>query len=361
MSSTYTHTSPLLTLPDAEKQPLSVRAKALVFNDPVSRQLLEFVERVAPSDAPVLINGETGTGKELIARHIHLKSNRSGPFVAVNCGAINENLAESELFGHEAGAFSGAVSRRIGWFEEADGGTLFLDEIGDLPMSLQVKLLRALQEQEIVRVGSRKPIRVKLRLITATNIDLEQAIEAGNFRLDLYYRIHVAQVRVLPLRERPLDILPLAEHFRGIYCQRLKIDAPVFSDAAADALLKYPWPGNIRELENVVHLALLVTPDKVIRTEHLKLSAVLSANQLAQSESLDTQFPQDVIREQLHRLFELPGQSLFDDIQELLTREAFAWSGFNQVRSAALLGITRNAMRTLLTNHGLIKTREKGA
>src|SRR5690606_31814766 len=165
----------VLTLPDAEKQPLSIRAKALVFHDPRSRELLDFVERVAPSEAPVLIHGETGTGKELIARHIHFKSGRKGQFVAVNCGAINENLAESELFGHEAGAFSGATSRRIGWFEEADGGTLFLDEVGDLPMPLQVKLLRALQEQEIVRVGSRKPIKVNIRLVTATNIDLEQA------------------------------------------------------------------------------------------------------------------------------------------------------------------------------------------
>src|SRR5476651_1329928 len=152
--------TPILTLPQGEKDPLSIRAKALVFSDPRSLQLLDYLKRVGPSEAPVLINGETGTGKELVARYIHSESGRRGAFVAVNCGAISESLAEAELFGHEAGAFSGAVGRRAGWFEEADGGTLFLDEIGDLPLPLQVKMLRALQAQEIVRVGSRKPIKI---------------------------------------------------------------------------------------------------------------------------------------------------------------------------------------------------------
>jgi transcriptional regulator with GAF, ATPase, and Fis domain len=167
--------TPILTLPQGEKDPLSIRAKALVFSDPRSLQLLEYLKRVGPSEAPVLINGETGTGKELVARYIHSASGRTGAFVPVNCGALSENLAESEFFGHEAGSFSGASGRRIGWFEEADGGTLFLDEIGDLPLPLQVKLLRVLQEQEVVRVGSRKPIKINIRLVTATNIDLRTA------------------------------------------------------------------------------------------------------------------------------------------------------------------------------------------
>ncbi|HFI2198867.1 TPA: sigma-54 interaction domain-containing protein [Pseudomonas aeruginosa] len=349
--------TPVLTLPQGEKQPLSIRAKALVFADPRSRQLLEFLDRVGPSEVPVLVNGETGTGKELVARYIHAASGRKGAFVAVNCGAINEHLAESELFGHEAGAFSGATGRRAGWFEEADGGTLFLDEIGDLPMPLQVKLLRALQEQEIVRVGSRKPIKVDIRLVTATNVDLEQAVDAGNFRLDLFYRINVAQARVLPLRERPLDIMPLVEHFRRIYAQRLNIAEPMFSEAAVGALLDYAWPGNIRELENVVHLALLVAGENVVRPGHLKFSAALSGPRGAAGGAAG--LPQEIIREQLQRLFEVPGDSLLHDLEDLIVRESFAHCGFNQLRSAALLGISRNAMRTLLVNHGLLKGRAK--
>ncbi|TBU97541.1 sigma-54 interaction domain-containing protein [Phytopseudomonas dryadis] len=358
MKSLAENQSAVLTLPGGDDQPLSIRAKALVFNDPRSRELLDYLQRLGPADVPVLIHGETGTGKELVARHLHRTSGRKGNFVAVNCGAINENLAESELFGHEAGAFSGATGRRIGWFEEADGGTLFLDEIGDLPLALQVKLLRALQEQEIVRVGSRKPIKVDIRLVTATNVDLEQAVEAENFRLDLFYRINVARVDVLPLRDRPLDVLPLAEHFRDRYCQRMKIAPPMFSEAAVTALLDYAWPGNIRELENIVHLALLVATGKVIRPEDLKFSGGgLAASRQPSAGSGVPRLPQEVIREQIQRLFEVPGESLFKDLEELLVREAYSWSSYNQVRSAALLGITRNAMRTLLVNHGLLKGR----
>lgn len=358
MNRPHGHPTPILTLPQGEKDPLSIRAKALVFADPRSLQLLEYLQRVGPSDAPVLINGETGTGKELVARYIHSASGRTGAFVPVNCGAISENLAESEFFGHEAGSFSGASGRRIGWFEEADGGTLFLDEIGDLPLPLQVKLLRVLQEQEVVRVGSRKPIKINIRLVTATNIDLEQAVEAGNFRLDLFYRINVAQVQVLPLRERPLDILPLVEHFRRLYSARLKIAEPMLSESATQALLDYPWPGNIRELENVVHLALLVAGDRPIMPSHLKFSAGLSAMH-ASVNSGAPRIPQEVVREQLLRLFEVPGDSLLHDIEDLIVREAFAFCGFNQLRTAELLGVTRNAMRTLLVNHGMLKGRVK--
>jgi DNA-binding NtrC family response regulator len=349
----------LLTLPQGEKNPLSVRAKALVFADPRSQALLDYLKRIAPSEAPVLINGETGTGKELVARFIHTASGRKGAFVAVNCGAISESLAESELFGHEAGSFSGATGRRAGWFEEADGGTLFLDEIGDLPLPLQVKMLRALQEQEIVRVGSRKPIKIDIRLVTATNIDLQQAVEAATFRLDLFYRINVAQVQLLPLRERPLDVIPLVEHFRSVYSQRLKIAEPMLSEAAVSALLAYPWPGNIRELENVVHLALLVAGEKILRPEHLKFSAGLSST--ATSAERMSRVPQEVIREQLQRLFEVPGDTLLFDLEDLIVRESFAHCSFNQLRTAELLGITRNAMRTLLVNHGMLKGRLKSA
>ncbi|MFT4198494.1 MAG: sigma-54 dependent transcriptional regulator [Pseudoxanthomonas sp.] len=353
MGNVVDNACPVFALPDGEGRVSAVRAKALVFADPRSHALQTYLERVAPSGLPVLVRGETGTGKELVARHLHRLSGRKGEFVAVNCGAISEGVAESELFGHEAGAFSGAAGRRIGWLEAADGGTLFLDEIGDLPLPQQVKLLRALQEQEIVRVGGRRPIRIDLRLVTATNVDLEQAVAAGRFRQDLYYRINVAKLQLPPLRERPLDIMPLAEHFRAGYCQKHGMAQPMFSEAAVEALQEYAWPGNIRELENVVQLALLVANGPVIQAGDLHFPgggdvAVAAAATAAPA------LPQDAIREQLHRLFELPGESLFKDIEALLVREAYAWSGYNQVRSAAMLGITRNTMRTLLANHGLL-------
>ncbi len=181
--------APVLTLAPHENSREEIRAKALLFADIRSQQLLEQAELVAASPVPVLIHGETGTGKELLARHLHKRSGRKGPFVAVNGAAINESLAESEFFGHEAGAFTGANGRREGWFEAAQGGTLFLDEIGDLPLALQVKLLRVLQEREVVRVGGRKPIPIDVRIVTATHVDLQSAITAGRFREDLYYRL----------------------------------------------------------------------------------------------------------------------------------------------------------------------------
>ncbi|KAF0812062.1 Transcriptional regulatory protein ZraR [Andreprevotia sp. IGB-42] len=342
----------LLSLQGGEVQPLSIRAKALVFADPASRQLLQYLERLAPSEAPVLIIGETGTGKELVARHVHHLSGRKGPFVAVNCGAISEHLAESELFGHESGAFTGAVGRREGWFEAAHGGTLFLDEIGDLPLALQVKLLRVLQEREVVRIGSRKPIPVDVRLVAATNIDLDQAVAAGHFRLDLLYRLNIAQVRLPPLRERTGDILPLAEYFMGVYGQRLGVQIPALSDAACQALIRYPWPGNIRELENVMHFALLVSSGETIQPEHLKFSGGLGPSAHAAAPSDEA--PLAAIARQLDRLFAAPGEALFDDLENLIVERAYKHSRYNQVRAAELLGITRNVLRTLLKRHGLL-------
>lgn len=355
----------LLSFKGSDVQPLSIRAKALVFADPASQRLLEYIERLAPSEAPVLIIGETGTGKELVARHIHLLSGRKGPFLAVNCGAISDHLAESELFGHEAGSFTGATGRREGWFEAADGGTLFLDEIGDLPLPLQVKLLRVLQEREVVRIGSRKSIPVDVRLVAATNIDLDQAVTAGHFRRDLLYRLNIAQARLPPLRERPGDVLPLAQHFLRTYSQRMTITEPVFTSAAEEALINYAWPGNIRELENVVHFALLVSGASEIRPEHLKVTGGWGAAGLGGG-NWASPLPQvsptarqegaalDEISHQLKRLFAAPGNTLFDDLQELIVTQAFRHAGNNQVQAAALLGITRNVMRTLLKRHGLL-------
>ncbi|MGL4605405.1 MAG: sigma-54 interaction domain-containing protein, partial [Iodobacter sp.] len=243
---------PLLTFPDQIHNPLSIRARALVFADPQSRHLLQEAEQVAPSEAPVLIHGETGTGKELVARHIHLISGRKGPFVALNCGAISETLAESELFGHEAGAFTGATGSKAGWFEAANGGTLFLDEIGDLPLTLQVKLLRVLQEHEVVRVGARKPTPIHIRLVAASNVNLAEAVKAGHFRQDLFYRLNVVSLTIPPLRQRPADIQPLADYFLNLYAKKTGFSVPVLTETSLLALHHYHWPGNIRELENIM-------------------------------------------------------------------------------------------------------------
>jgi len=355
----------VLSLDGGNAQPLSVRAKALVFHDPVSCAILDYVEKIGPSEAPVLLNGQTGTGKELIARHIHALSGRTGPFLAVNCGAINDHLSESELFGHEAGAFTGATSRREGWFEAAHGGTLFLDEIGDLPLLLQVKLLRVIQEREVVRIGSRKPIHVDVRLITGTHVDLDHAVRAGNFRQDLLYRINIAQVILPPLRQRPGDILPLAEHFLQVYSRRMNSAAtPTLSVEAEQLLLSYEWPGNIRELENVIHFALLVAGNAVIGPEHLKITGgwqtgvasrtVFPAVEQGQGAAAPAE-PLQAIRSDLAELFNGPSADHFSNLEELIVRSAFEHARFNQVHTAQLLGISRNIVRTLLKKYALIR------
>ena len=369
----------ILTLPDSHTAPLTIRAKALVFHDPQSRLLLDHVERLARSDATVLVTGETGTGKELIARHIHNTSGRGGPFVAVNCGAFSETLIDAELFGHEAGAFTGASHARAGWFEAANGGTLFLDEIGDLPMSLQVKLLRVLQERQVVRLGSRRPIALEVRLVAATNIDLARAVAAQHFRADLYYRLSVAGVRLPALHERQADILPLAEHFIGVYCARLGIRSVPLSDAAGQALRDYSWPGNIRELENVIHYALIVCAGSEIQLADLKLvplllppidsrgSAAVDAApgyggyRAAAPEAAPVPSPPVVpvdARSRLPAVFDTLlrecGDNLFDAVERALVHAAFDHAQRNQVRTARALGVTRNMVRTLLKRHGLL-------
>ena len=263
---------PLLTFPDAEKSPLSIRAKALVFVDPRSRRLRSEMERLAPRSLPVLIRGESGTGKELLARHIHRGSDRSGLFVSVNCGAISPTYADAELFGHVAGAHSGSASSRAGWFGSANGGTLYLDEIGDLPLPIQARLLAALENHEVVRVGAHQPSPVDVRLVAATSIDLAQAVAAGKFHDRLYHYLSEGRLDLPPLRDQPGNILPLAEYFVGIYSQRLSLPIQLISEAAQAVLESHDWPGNTRELENVIHFALLVSSGDEILPEHLNLS-----------------------------------------------------------------------------------------
>jgi DNA-binding NtrC family response regulator len=330
-----------------------LRARHLVFIDEAARAVFDLLARVAPSEAAVLITGETGTGKELAARQIHEMSGRSGPFVAVNCGAISEHLAESELFGHEAGSFTGAMARREGWFEAADGGTLFLDEIGDLPLPLQGKLLRVLQEGEVSRVGSRRSTPVNVRIVSATNVDLAAAVAAGNFRQDLFYRLHIVPVRLPPLRERPNDIDALARYFILHYSERLKRQPPALHLDALAALRGHSWPGNIRQLENVIHVSLLVNSANEIRVEHLSLPTATRAK--AGGTVMRQEVQQlDCIGEVLRSCFAQPSAHLLRDIERRIVVDAYRHCESNQVQTAELLGVSRNVIRTLLKRHGLL-------
>ncbi|WP_419869305.1 sigma-54 interaction domain-containing protein [Chryseobacterium sp. CT-SW4] len=355
----------ILTLPD--QNPLSIRAKVLVFEDQSSRRLLQKVKKIAPSNANVLIMGETGTGKELIAREIHKLSERSnGPFIPVNCGAFSENLIESELFGHEKGSFTGATSTKQGWFEVADGGTLFLDEIGDLPLHLQVKLLRVLQEQQVVRLGSRKPINVNVRIVVATNVNLAEAVSTGKFREDLYYRLNVANLYLSPLRERRGDIMPLITHFLEVYSRRLGLKHVLLSEQAADILInKYSWPGNIRELENIIHQALLVCYGNTILPEDLNIvvdkkakNSVLAGITMGEQPQKDGT---ELLNEALQVLFDEKQENLYEHIEETIMKAAFERSYRNQLETSRLLGISRNIVRARLIKSNNLKPKTRGS
>ena len=253
--------------PDAELIAAVLAAVAeettsLLTHDPAMKQVLKLADQVAPSDASVLITGESGTGKEVMARYIHSRSKRvNDVFVSVNCAAIPDNLLESELFGHEKGAFTGAVARRIGKFEEANGGTLLLDEISEMDPRLQAKLLRAIQEREIDRVGGTQPIKIDIRLLATSNRDLEEAVRAKQFREDLYFRLNVVNVALPPLRARTEDIELLAEHFNRKYAKANGVPPPAISDEALLVLRGHHWRGNVRELENTMHRAILLAED----------------------------------------------------------------------------------------------------
>lgn len=231
-----------------------------IYRDRVMMQVVSLADQIAPSEASIMITGESGTGKEVMARYVHSKSRRANkPFVSVNCAAIPENLLESELFGHEKGSFTGAVARRIGKFEEADGGTLFLDEISEMDIRLQAKLLRAIQEREIDRVGGTGPVKVNIRILATSNRDLTEEVKAGRFREDLHFRLNVVNLNIPPLRKRPEDIRILCKHFAKKYAEFNAIAEKNISDEAMQVLINHGWPGNVRELENTVHRAVLLT------------------------------------------------------------------------------------------------------
>lgn len=317
-----------------------------------------WAESIARSEASVLITGETGTGKEQTARRMHALSGRKGAFVAINCGAFSEHLIDAELFGHEAGAFTGADRARGGWFEAAQGGTLFLDEIGDMPLTLQVKLLRVLQEGQVVRVGSRKTLTVNTRVIAATNVDLAEAVQAGLFRADLFYRLNVAAIHLPPLRERREEILPLARHFLMRHGQPQAAQIHITAEAAA-RLLAHSWTGNIRELENVIQFALIVCNGEEVRPGDLRLIEIepeldVQPDSVAAQaiEGSEEAAPHE-LSGAIARLLDGRTPQAFQRIEALVVKTAFDKCRGNQVQAAQLLGITRNTMRTLLRRYEL--------
>lgn len=339
----------IVSLPESSIPVKPIRAKTIIFSDQRSKELLNKIETIAPSNASVIVYGESGTGKELVAREIHLKSERRNKtFLAVNCGALVENLAESELFGYEAGAFTGATKSKPGLFESANGGTLFLDEVGELPLSLQVKLLRVIQEREVLRVGGRKPIPVDIRIISGTHVDLKRAVAENKFRLDLYYRLNVVNINILPLRERKGDILPLVDYFINSYSKKLISPKKVITDRARNALLNYSWPGNIREVENVIQYALLISGSNSIDIEHLKFSG---EEFISVSHDLDLL---DEFENVLKRIFEAHDGNALHIIEQKLVNTAFSKCWNNQVKTAKMLGISRNVLRNLLSKYDLL-------
>ncbi|MEM7309978.1 MAG: sigma-54 dependent transcriptional regulator [Planctomycetota bacterium] len=303
------------------------------------KDTLEMAQRVAASKGTVLVTGESGTGKERVAQFIHSKSTRAtGPFIRVNCAALSETLLESELFGHEKGAFTGAHKRRQGRFELADGGTLLLDEIGEVSSALQTKLLRVLEEEEFERVGGTTTLKVNVRVIATTNRDLAAEVEAGRFREDLYYRLHVLPIHLAPLRERSEDILPLAEHFAERYASQNGRPTPGFSDEAMDRLVAWNWPGNVRELENVIQRAVVLLRDDEIRGEDLSLAQKENTNPFerrptAQSVSIWTVSAENPLAD--HNLREIERFAILSTIES---------SGGNKTEAARRLGVTARTL-----------------
>ncbi|QQL43893.1 sigma-54-dependent transcriptional regulator [Sulfuriroseicoccus oceanibius] len=318
--------SALQTIEEMAAEPAAKRQKAvdpqealgnvIIGESPAIQNVLKMIGRVSRSDAPVLITGESGCGKEVVAKAVHQFSTRAAkPFVAINCAAIPETLLESELFGHEKGAFTGAMQQRIGRFEQGNGGTLFLDEIGEMPILVQSKLLRVLQEAEFSRVGGNQTLKANVRVVAATNRDPEGAIAAGTFREDLYYRLNVVRIHIPPLRERTDDIKPLAEHFLHRISATRKGPTLRFSLGAMHMLQNYNWPGNVRELENVVQRAAVLATGNIIMPRDLPIKDGDATPAAAPAASLDTPLRQ-LIEEQLSSN---PDTPLIETLRKLIT------------------------------------------
>ena len=315
---------------------------APIHADPVMVALLARAAMVARADASILIGGESGTGKEVLARYIHRHSRRArGPFVALNCAALPESLLESELFGHEKGAFSGAVAARRGKFEQADGGTLLLDEIGEMDPRLQAKLLRTIQEREVDRLGGQAPVKIDVRILCASHRNLVEEVSAGRFREDLYFRLNVIGLRLPPLRERQGDILPLAEHFAARYSDANGLPARPFAPQVRAALLTHPWPGNVRELENAVHRAVLLAGEDEIGPEALEL---------APPRRQDATVSEPVPRPAGAPVTALVGRTV-ESVERDLILETLGHCLGNRTRAAEILGISIRTLRNKLHDY----------
>ena len=308
------------------------------------KRVIRVAEKIAKSKTTtVLIEGESGTGKEHIAQMIHYDGNRAdGPFIAINCGAIPKDLVESELFGNEKGAFTGATQSRIGKFEAADGGTLFLDEVAELDPANQIKLRRVLEQRSFYRLGGNKSISVDIRIVTATNRNLREATEQGDFREDLFYRLNVAPIYIPPLRERPEEILPLIHRFLREFSAGSRNPMNKIEPEAEHRMLTYPWKGNVRELRNAVERIVLLEEDDTLRLEHLSFLGPSTPNLSGETgQRGDTPF-------------QLPPEGVvLDDLNKDLIQQALSLTGGNQVRAAKLLGLTRGTLRYRLDKYGL--------
>lgn len=324
--------------PDAEMiaavlEAVSCENTPMLFRDPSMRNIVNLVDQIAPSDASVLITGESGTGKEVLSRYIHQHSRRKDkPFISVNCAAIPDNLLESELFGHEKGAFTGAIARRIGKFEEANHGTMLLDEISEMQPALQAKLLRAIQEREIDRVGGSKPVPVDIRILATSNRDLIKEVSEGRFREDLYFRLNVISLELPPLRKRPLDIDILATHFCEKYCVANGIPSKTFSASARQKLHQHNWRGNVRELENIIHRAVIISLENLIEAEAI----TIQSNQWGESSQNVTSTSNVLV-----------GRTVADVEKDLILGTLSSCLG-NRTQAANILGISIRTLRNKL-------------
>jgi two-component system response regulator FlrC len=338
--------------PDAELIAAVIAAVAressdFLFRDPGMTRVVQLAEQIAPSDASVLITGESGTGKEVMAKFLHAKSKRAnGPFISVNCAAIPENLLESELFGHEKGAFTGAVARRIGKFEEATGGTLLLDEISEMEVRLQAKLLRALQERLIDRVGGTRPVPVDIRIIATSNRNLNEAVRTGTFREDLLFRLNVVNLKLPPLRDRPGDITALADHFVVKYSKANGMPVRALTSEARQALLHAPWPGNVRELENTLHRAVLLSSGSTIGPEAIVMPDGAGLSEVVRTASLASQAAQ--VADSISR--SMVGRTVADVERDLILETLDHVLG-NRTHAATILGISIRTLRNKLNQY----------
>ena len=329
-------------------------APAIIAVDPAMINTLARCERVAKTDTSVLITGGSGVGKEIIAHHIHLTSKRAtGPYVALNCAAIPDTLLESILFGHEKGSFTGATKSQSGKFEQADGGTLFLDEIGEMPASLQAKLLRVLQDKMVERLGSAEPIKADVRIIAATNRNLEEQVKVGRFREDLYFRLAVFPIHIPELHKRAGDILPLADFFLKRYRLNIGRDDLIFGQSALDVLPQYNWPGNVRELENIIQRAVLLCDGSEIGAEHLEISAQSHPNESVSSHTLreNPQNGTNIASNSISHQGQVASANDMNSVEREHILKVLAQVGGNRSKAVQILGISERALRYKLKSY----------